>query len=535
MNSANETMGYREIIQRVPKIYCQLVAKRIGLPSQLSVQSLREKIPERVLNFVWLKDAVARLNPHERSVLITLTFLSGSHGVTFDLFNRKLKQLSRGWSYTADQIRQVLNESGLIFVVSTGHLRYAYMIPEDLRSLLLEVFSDEINAALASPDAAPKTIRSDGFALIQDTFTFLSTAERDGIRLTQRFTVQKHAQKRLLNAFEVTEDTTKIYDRINPPDGITDRLHFIHHFCQHYQLVNLDESSNLRCSPLGHEWIQKPDAEKLSTVYAYWLEYDVFPSRPLTIALSLLRILATNRWVKLSSILEQVRKFSVEESWEQTLYSHLERAFINYLTYMGCLNFAASRDDTVFQLTETGKRLLSGLSIEDYERESSFVIQPNYEILASINLSPEIRWKLNLVAEIHRASQVITYKLSPQSIYNSLRAGMLVAEILEFLETYSKTDIPQNVKLSIQEWAARYGQVYFMDVMLLRCKNDRLAQELKSSKQFAKHILGEISPTDLIISRETVEGLKRLLEKQNFMPLAEIVTLEGKPVAAPKT
>lgn len=535
MNSSNETTEYREIIQRVPKEYCRLVAKKIGLSSQLPVQSLREKIPEKVLNIVWLKDTVARLKPYERSVLTTLTFLSGSHGVSVDSFNQKLKQLYRGWSCAPEQVRQVLRESGLVFLVSTGHFRHVYMIPQDLQSLLLQVFSDEINATLASPDTAPKTIRSDGFALIQDIFTFLSTAARDGIRLTQRFTVHKHAQKRLLNALEVTEDTTKIYDRINPTDGITDRVHFIHHFCQHHELVDLDESNNLHCSPLGHEWIQKSNAEKLSTVYEYWLEYDVFPSRPLAIAHSLLRILTENRWVKLSSILEQVQRFSAEEYWDQTLYSHLERGFTNYLTYMGCVNFAVSGNDTAIQLTEIGMRLLSGKSIEDYERESSFVLQPNYEILASSNLTPEIRWKLNLIAEIHQASQVITYKLTPLSIYNSLRSGMVVNDILEFLETYSKTDVPQNVKLSIQEWGARYGHVYFMDALLLRCKNERIVQELKSSKQIAKCILGEISPTDLVISRKRFKELKRLLEKNNFMPLAEIITCENQPFVIPKT
>ena len=533
MSPSNETMGYREIIQRAPKEYCQLVAKRIGLPSQLSIQNLRDKIPERVLNTTWLKETVTRLNVQERSVLSTLTFLSGSHGVPVDFFNQKLKQLCRGWSCAPEQVRQVLHESGLIFLVSTGHLRYVYMVPKDLQSLLIKVFSNEINAALISPDAAPTTIRSDGFALIQDIFTFLSAAARDGIRLTQRFTVHKHAQKRLLNAFEVTDDTHKIYERINPPDGTSDRLHFIHHFCQHRQLVDLNETSSLECSPLGHEWIQKSNAEKLLTVYEYWLEYDVFPSRPLTIAYSLIRILSDKRWVNLSSILEQIQRFSVEESWEQTLYSHLERGFTNYLTYMGCVNFSDSGNDTAIQLTEIGKRLLSGESIEDYERESSFVVQPNYEILASSNLTPEIRWKLNLIAEIHRAGQVITYKLSPQSIYDSLRSGMQVNEILEFLETYSKTNIPQNVKLSIQEWGARYGQVYFMDVMLLRCKHERLAQELKSNKQIAKHIIGEISAIDLVISKDRFEELKRLLEKNNFMPLAEIVTFENKPAATP--
>ena len=154
------------------------------------------------------------------------------------------------------------------------------------------------------------------------------------------------------------------------------------------------------------------------------------------------------------------------------------------------------------------------------------MIQPNYEILASSNLTPEIRWKLNLVAEIHQASRVITYKLSPQSIYNSLRSDMSIGDILEFLETYSKTDVPQNVKLSIEEWGARYGQIYFMDVMLLRCKSERLAQELKSTKRFSKYILGEISPTDLVVSRAKFNELKRLLEKDNFMPLADIVTFE---------
>ena len=526
MNTSNKTIGYKEIIRRAPPEYCRVVGRKIGLPSRFSVRKLKDQIAERVLDIAWLKDAVARLSPQERSALITLTFLSGSAGVPLHRFEQKLRQLSRGPSSAAEDVRRVLHESGLILLVSTGNFQLAYLIPEDLQSLLLQIFSDEICAALISPEAAPKIVRSDGFALIQDIFTFLSTAEREGIRLTQRHTVHKHDQKRLFNAFEVTDDTTKIYDLINPPDGNTDRLYFIQRFCQHQQLVDLDESNSLRCSPNGNEWILKPDAEKLSTVYAYWLDYDEFRSEPVRIALALLQLLAEKRWVKVSSILEQVKRFSMEESWGQTLYSHLERAFINYLTYMGCLNFAALKDDAVIQLTEIGERFLSGQSIENYERESSFVIQPNYEILASSNLTPEIRWKLNLVAEIHQASRVITYKLSPQSIYNSLRSDMSIGDILEFLETYSKTDVPQNVKLSIEEWGARYGQIYFMDVMLLRCKSERLAQELKSTKRFSKYILGEISPTDLVISRAKFNELKRLLEKDNFMPLADIVTFE---------
>ena len=65
-----------------------------------------------------------------------------------------------------------------------------------------------------------------------------------------------------------------------------------------------------------------------------------------------------------------------------------------------------------------------------------------------------------------------------------------------------------------------------MDVMLLRCKTESLAQEMKASKQINQHILGEISPTDLVVSHRRYKELLTLLEKQNYMPLPEIVMLE---------
>ena len=105
-------------------------------------------------------------------------------------------------------------------------------------------------------------------------------------------------------------------------------------------------------------------------------------------------------------------------------------------------------------------------------------------------------------------------------------AGSSIEEILEFLRIHSKTEVPQNVEISIKEWADRYGQIHFMDVMLLRCKSEQLAQELKASKQIGKYILGGISPTDLIVSRHKVDELRLLLEKRNYMPLPEVLTVE---------
>ena len=191
---------------------------------------------------------------------------------------------------------------------------------------------------------------------------------------------------------------------------------------------------------------------------------------------------------------------------------------------MGCIAFAHLGEDVAIRVTDLGQSLFNGEPIESYKFESSFIVQPNHEVLASSYLAPELRWKLNHIAELHQADQMSTYRFSAESIYKGLCSGFSLDEILAFLKTYSKTSIPQNVEISIKDWAERYGQIYLMDVILLRCKNERIAQEIRASKQVERYILGEISPTDFVVFRHQSQELLALLTKQNYMPLPEIVT-----------
>ena len=516
-------MNYKNILKRTPKAYCQRVARRIGLTDRLPISKLHQSIVETFLSPVSLRNLVTRLNSHERFVLMILAFSSSEPGVPFHPFNRKVNQMSRDWSSRGVEILQTLGESGFIFAVVGDNMQYHYIVPEDLRLLLQEIFAKDINTALRAPKEKPKNFRDDGFALVRDTFTFLCFASQYGIQQTQQGSIYKRIQKQLLGRFEVPNDTPKVYDQINPTMGSPDRLAFILQFCWHQQLIRRKDT-DLICSEAGREWIQKTDPEKLSDIYNHRLKYGISKDPSISTALSIVRTLPLERWTLLSSIQEQVSKFTVDATWRQTLYSQLERSFINHLTYMGGIAFAHLGNDVAVQVTDLGKHLLYDEPIESYEFESSFILQPNHEVLASSYLAPELRWILNHIAELRQADQMSTYKFSIESIYKGLRSGFSLDEILAFLKAHSKTGIPQNVEVSIKDWAERYGQIYLMDVMLLRCKNARIAQEIKASKQIERYILGKISPTDLIVSRQQFKELLALLEKQNYMPLPEVVT-----------
>ena len=518
-------MNYRDVLKHTSKAYGQRVARRIGLTDRLPTSKLHQQMVKTFLSPASLKNQVARLNSHERLVLMILAFSSGETGVPFHPFNRKINQMSRDWSNRGVEILQVLSESGFIFAVVTDNMQYHYIVPEDLRLLLQEIFAKDINTALRSPKEKPKNFRDDGFALVRDTFTFLCFTSQHGIQQTQQGSIYKRIQKQLVGCFEVPNDTPKVYDRINPTTGDPDRLAFILQFCRHQKLIRRQDS-DLICSEAGRKWIQKTDTEKLLDMYSYWLKYNISKDPSVSTALSIVRALTPERWTLLSSIQDQVSRFTVNATWLQTLYSQLERSFINYLTYMGGIAFAHLGDDVAIQVTNLGQHLLYDEPIESYEFESSFIVQPNHEVLASSYLAPELRWKLNHIAELHQADQMSTYKLSAESIYQGLRSGFSLDEILAFLTTHSKTGIPQNVEVSIKDWAERYGQIYLMDAMLLRCKDARIAQEIKTSKLIGRYILGEISPVDLVVSRQQSKELLALLEKQNYMPLPEVITLK---------
>ena len=518
-------MNYSDFLKNASKAYCQRIARRLGLTDRLPASGLRQQIVERFLDPAFLKDAVERFNSYERLVLMILAFSCGETGVPFHLFNRKVNQMSSSWSSRGAEILHTLTESGFVFTFAASGMRYHYIVPTDLRALLQDIFSEDMSAALKQPKETPREVRNDGFALVRDTFTFLCFASQYGIRQTQHGSIYKHTQKQLLKRFEVSNDTPKVYHRINPSAENPDRLALIFHFCLHQKLIRRQDS-NLVCSEIGKEWIQKTDSEKLIDIYSHWLKHSTSKEPSVSIAQSIVRVLPSEQWILLSSIQEQISKFAVSAPWMQTLYSQLERSLANHLTYLGGITFAYLGDDVAIRVTDIGRRLFHGEPIESYQLESSFIIQPNHEVLASSYLAPTLRWKLNHIAELHQADQMSTYRLSAESTYNGLRSGFSFDEILTFLTTHSRTGIPQNVEVSIRDWAERYGQIYLMDVMLLRCKSAHIAQEIRASKQIGKYILGEISPTDFVVSRQQSQELLALLEKQNYMPLPEVVTLE---------
>jgi len=92
---------------------------------------------------------------------------------------------------------------------------------------------------------------------------------------------------------------------------------------------------------------------------------------------------------------------------------------------------------------------------KDKAAQKSLLLQANFDILVYLDmLTPEAITVLNCADCTRIDAQTANYTISRASIYRALEMGMSLESILQLLEDNSH-DLPNNVKVSITEWASR--------------------------------------------------------------------------------
>lgn len=97
-----------------------------------------------------------------------------------------------------------------------------------------------------------------------------------------------------------------------------------------------------------------------------------------------------------------------------------------------------------------------------FNPENPVIIQSDRTILLEVD-NPhfvEARNALSQFAELEKSPEHIhTYRLSPLSLWNAASLGLTSERVIESLETYSKYDIPQNIRYEVAEQMSRYGKL----------------------------------------------------------------------------
>ena len=532
MLNLGSNIKLQEYLSQIPIELAQTIALENDLQCNLySKARLIEALTQKFRDRRFLKTLFGHLNEMQSAgVMMTLFFKE--EGLPIERYHEELRRVFPNNEFDPEGMMNSLINRGIVYIGILDEECNTYAIPLDLAEALLEIIGQELLQKLDFFDGEPRTIRFDGLAIIRDIFTFLAFLKRDNVKLTQEFVIFKRTQLRILDSFELPElpleDTEKeMEEGYYPP-----RFEFIYRFCEAKGLT-LINGNYLRITEMVEEWLEKSDFVKMKEIFEFWQAHYMASSAEAQLLLRLLLLVPRGKWLTSSSVTRVFDVLMPQHKWFRQSAKPRDPNFLSVLLYISGIEQSASshtqEKEVGIRISRLGMALLvNDISLFPKQVQRKFSIKANFEVAASKELDPSIRWELGKIADLVRVNDEIVYKLSRQSIYHTLQEGKTVEDITTFLENCAERTIPDNVKETIVEWTSTYGRISFIDTLLLRCDTAALAKELQESKKIAKFLIEQIAPTYFLIHRKDHAKLVEVLEEEDYMPKPEIETFAAK-------
>jgi hypothetical protein len=425
-------------------------------------------------------------------------------------------------------------------------------VPDDLRGLLPDpqvespLFRVETAASVPSQG-------NEGQDLVHDLFAYLSHLQNHDVRPYADGRLGKH-------------DLAAIRGRLYDPDER--RLGFLRHLAQRLELVGRhEEHLRLESAPVKR-WLTSPYAQQLAELQGAWRDdatwSDLFEVPGLTcereeswlprydptaarqrILEHLARCPLDSSWT-LASFVTAVKEADPDfqrpdgdyaswyirdadhgvylsgfDSWDRVEGALIADLLTGPLRWLGVVAVAESEDGYRCRVTGAGARFLGLLPGEpDALPSPSIVVHGDFRIEVPPPVNLYTRFQLQRFAKLESADPC-RYRLTAGSLGRALSRGVLVDQILAFLQQASTRPVPPRVAGQVRLWAGRFGQASIDEVALLRVRDERSLKELKGLPETRSLIGTPLTPTSALVQKRNLPRLRRELRALGYLPPSE--------------
>jgi hypothetical protein len=410
-------------------------------------------------------------------------------------------------------------------------------------------------------------------ALLRDMYLYWDFVRKNEVSFIQSGTVAKRHLK-AVNQTLLAPDPLLEGARNEDETG---RLYLLRQLLEACQLVR-QERGTLRSTgdsvPSVPAFWGQPQSEQLNACLKAWphlqgagglpSQADLYGARPAQARKELLAALKASRpgvWIEPDELLEQIQSRNPDFLFDEhtrvenhrsryySSYAHgyyststetllkqfeqFETQFVSgcltgFLHEIGVVELGYTRNRLVgFRITPAGAAMLGMQQAErpasppdETEDAGRLVVQPNFQLLAIGPVSLALLAQLDLFAEREQADRgAFAYRLTRESVYRAQQLGMDVADVRAIIERHGDTDLPQNVRRSLDEWAAHHERIVFRTgVSLLQAASPELLDRLMESSDTGEHFARPVTPEVALIKKAHQEPLVSALVGQGLFP-----------------
>ena len=407
--------------------------------------------------------------------------------------------------------------------------------------------------------------------LLRDLYLYWDFVRRNEVSLIQSGFVGKRWLKALNKVLLAPDPLLESAAR----EDDTGRLYLLRRLLEACGLVHIDKGM-LR--PAGKDALHAPEfwsqdqVGQLGTCLEAWRQLNIREElgseadrygprhrQARQAVFDVLKKLPPGTWLEIDEVLEQVQARNVDflfpdhskvESYRGSTYysySHgyyregtktllekferLESKFVTncltgFLCQIGAVELGYDGDALHgVRLSTVGQALLGAKSAQSPAQQAQneagkLIAQPNFQLMALGPVSLALLVQLDLFAGRERANVgAFEYRLSRESVYRAQQLGMDVADVLRFLEQNSDTELPQNVRRSLEEWAAHHERFVFRTgVSLLQAADADLLAALMDGSDTGKYLARLVATEVALVRKKRQKRLVSTLVERGLFP-----------------
>ncbi len=254
-------------------------------------------------------------------------------------------------------------KSGWIFQGVGKRNAFSYLIPQDVKKNILRIMGSRLNINLLSSDQN-FVYRDERSLLVSDLASFLSYVSNESVILTGKGNIYKRQQKIILDAMLISEEplgkVTWRFGYGRRYNEYPDRFSIIYDYAFYHKLIHEEESGYLYLTKSGEAWLnQRNLMDEEKKLYTFWIRLYKRPIPFLQLIVKLIDLSATNQWVLLNSIENEVL-FWLKDHYYETKEMVFHERIIKMLLHLGVLQLGYQKEQAFIRVTEEGHHWVNG-------------------------------------------------------------------------------------------------------------------------------------------------------------------------------
>ncbi len=434
-----------------------------------------------------------------------------------------------------------------------GEFTPGYSVPPDVSARIKAAARRDAIAPATSPKPMGPTADHGG-AFLDDVVTTLAFLRRGAFRITRGGAVHAADLRRLAARLVYPEDVPGVSPSGPAPAGpaapagatvaaggelFPSRLGFALELIRRLLFVRFEPAEVRVDDRRVREWLDRPaDRVRRDLLKAARREPWRY-QRELSAVADLLSERRPGDWAYLDDLARALEYHPDFLGCRPEMLRARVQSGATYLCYLGVASVAPEElfPDAV-SLTPLGLRLLSDDPLNDGSTAETgrLTVLPTFEAILPASASLVARYQLEVFADAEPgpSGPVRSYRLDKRALLQAMKGSLPLESVIAFLEQQAGS-LPDNVRISLEEWSRSYGEYYFMNPTLLVCRDAAAAAAAKSDPKIGERVVANLTSEILILSEGSVEPVRMALEAAGSMPRAGLEEIPPTNATTPRT